>query len=251
MLLDDSFRENFLQGTGVISERSDGRNKSDVGEWKRIAKSLKKHPTVEMFQMIAPTFSGMSTDGRGFVAKCTAILDASAEQALSWCWRFCSDDRLETHKMKNGDVLRTEHRVPDFPHSQVVSSIVAFPQPLAGRLFETWMVWGNCDYNGSEAIAIAFVPREKWSQSSLCPIHLIPPATVVAATYGMFLFERLAPEITRISFVQRVELRGSIPNFIVSLSAVQSLSVVERLQERLQRPAAIADRVRTEARQVI
>ena len=188
-----------------------------------------KDSDVEMFQILSSTDAAWG--------KAVGIVDAPAERCLGWVFGWCSNKRMIEHVKKNGHVLRSEYDIPD-SHSKIVSAVMRFPKGFDNREFHNWLVWAKLEeYNGHEAYVMAFAPREE------CDVALLPPLptfldqsnTTVGKTIGIYIFERLAPQITRMTFVQQAEMRGSIPPLILNSLVRSSLQIVQRLVDDFKR----------------
>ena len=201
----------------------------------RIPGTLTKDSSIEMFHMLSANDSAW---GKG-----VGVVDTSAKKCLSWIMNWCSNERLAEHVAKNGNVLRVAHRIPD-SHSQIVSAVMKLPAGAADRVFHGWFVWSKIpNYHGHEAFVLAFAPREECDASLLPPLPSFPNASraIVGETKGIYLFETLAPEVTRMSLYQQASMEGDIPQFVINALVSKSLNTVQRVVDRFKRNGKAVD----------
>jgi len=188
----------------------------------RIPGTLKKDTSVEMFHILS---SEEAAWGKG-----VGIIDTSAVNCLAWYYDFCSNERMTDH-VKSGDVLRVAHEIPN-SHSMVTSGVKVLPKGVAyNRVFHFWLIWNKIpNYNGHVTYVLAFAPRE------LCDSVLLPPppsfpnqdSTIVGKSSGVYIFEVLAPQVTRMTLIQQAELGGKIPLFLMNMLIKSRLSGVQK-----------------------
>ena len=202
----------------------------------RIPGTLRKDLSIEMFHVLSSTDSAWG--------KAVGIIDTSAETCFSWIWDWTSNERMAEHERKNGNVLRVAYRIPN-SHSEIVSAVMKMPTGFANRVFHGWFVWSKIpDYNGHETLVIAFAPRED------CDIFLLPPLPsfqnetniITGKTFGIYIIEKLAPQVTRLTLIQQANMGGKIPKFLTDLSVSNSVGNVQRVVHRFKRNGKLVDK---------
>ena len=204
----------------------------DTHAWKRISGSMKKHPTVQMFEVL---------DVDGLVwGKASGDIDDTPEHVMAWVWNWCSYARMEQHILDNGDLPR-QTDATDTSRTQVVQSEYRLTTGMANRSGTTSYTWLHMDpsqYKGRDAYAIAFdsVPHREGS-------HLLfSKGAVKVTTLGVFFFETVAPRISKFSMLQKVDLAGKLPGWLVNALTEFAMGLVRNAQLKFVRTNRVVDK---------
>jgi len=195
----------------------------------RIPGSLRKDSSVEMFHILSSNESAYG--------KAVGIVDTSAEECLSWAYHICSFERMAENVISNGNLLRAAKPIPD-SRSIVFSAGIKMPTGVNNRVFHSWFAWDRVkNYNGNEALILAFAPTEQYDQTLLPSTPSFPnqSETIIGKSYGIFIFESLAPRVTRMAFIQQVNMGGSIPVFLLNSLIPYASSIVQQMVDRFKR----------------
>ena len=227
-------------------------NSEERSEFRRIRGSLQASPTVQMFSG-AERGSDSQTLAWG---KCYGDIDESAEMVLAWLWDMCSYQRMDAHRKHNGDLVRRTD-ASESNRSQTVASENKVSPGLAYRRSETKYSWSKLELGENEnkltltGYVIAFEPvlfgkagHRQPNEELKCSENDFSEKSVVATTFGLFLLEKIAPRITKMTMVQRVDLGGDIPYWVMNLGAAHVLSLVNNVQETFRRVDRVVDKVR-------
>ena len=173
------------------------------------------------------------------------IVDASLVTCLAWIYHWSSNERRSSHVLKNGNVIRVVHEIPE-SHSQIVSAGMKMPAGITNRVFHNWLVWDKIpNYKGrGEAFILAFAPRENCNESLLPPLPSFPnqSQTIVGKTRGIYILEKIASYVTRLTLVQQVDMAGSVPQFVMRSLVSSSLQIVQSVVDKFRRRGKVVDK---------
>ena len=212
---------------------------SITAPFKRIRGSLTTFPTVEMYE-------SMKEGEQIAWGKTRGTIHESAELCLAWMWDWCGYERLQQHQVENGDTMRVKFDVPR-SRSMIISQVATLPMPFKKRVFDTRFVWGKAEFRSHEAYIIGFEPLAL--DKPLCKevdhlpfVHDGKKNTVKGTTVGVYVFEVLAPRLTRMTLIQRGDAGGSLPLWLMNRGLAYSLDVILSVQGRYQRSNIAVDK---------
>ena len=230
---------------------------ADAGTaFERLRGSLIKYPSLHVFTRREITSAGSWRWG-----KCVGDVDETLEDSFAWVWRWCSYERLDRHVESNGKFLvrQTDASEDQYARrSQIVKVEYKISPGVAHRRSMTKYTWFMLasGLNGHEAYAIAFEPApDPLYNTNRAPLLLgFTKKSVEARSHGIFLFEKIASRITRMTYVSKFDLGGStlLPGWVVTSHVVTSvMSQVFQLQDKYRRVDKVVDEVRRELRREI
>ena len=241
--VDEMARFNFINVTMPTVPELSFREKVLIGKamsyldkpFVKIPGTLRKNESIELSYAPSPIDSW---------GKAVGIVDTSAENCLAWYYDMMSSERLAEHISENDNVLCDEYVIPKshgklFSTAKSVLTPSGFILEMARRVFHTWFVWDSRTYNGHPAYVLAFAPRGE------CPQYLLPPLpssfqneseTALGRSVGLCIFEKLAPQVTRFTFIQQEEVGSDhIPPYLLKDLIERGLSVVQRISDKFKR----------------
>ena len=204
--------------------------------YKRIRGTLMTYPTIQMF--IREDANDEAAWGKSY-----GDIDESPELVLAYNWFVCSYERTETHRRSNGALVRRTDAT-ETSRTQMYEVEMTLATGIASRCFTSSFTWFKLDPSvlGREAYAMT-IDREKGTQDSP-----FTPKAVAGTSVGIFLFERVAPRITKFTMIQQVDLNGHIPTWLMNSLAVYGLGLTLEVQNRFRRANKVMDKVRRLAR---
>ena len=203
----------------------------DEETFKRIPDSLSKYPLVHMFQ-------SKLVEGNGDAwGKCVGVIDACSEEVLAHFWVLNTNELEEKYEMANGFLNRFYKEIDGRGRSSVFSAAYKFPPPFANRQANTWNVWDKLEsFNGNEAYIVCYEPHkieEAKRDPNLIPLKL----------NGIYVIEKLAPNISRLTMITNGDAGGSIPKWLMNTLIQYTLSVVVDVQDKFRRADKTVDKV--------
>ena len=209
-------------------------NDSDLSFF-RIKGSLREYPTVQMFSRKE------SSESTGW-GKCYGDIDEKLETVFAWVWSWCSYERTEVHRTKHSDLVRRTN-ASDARRSQVVKTEYTIAPGIANRRSVIKLSWFKLEsIEGGDAIVFESVTAARSAADEEISDEFTK-SSVLATANGLFVFERVAPRITRMTLVQQAELGGAIPKFVMNSLIASSLSTVIEIQNKFRRVDSIVDKV--------
>ena len=207
--------------------------------FKRIAGTLKTFPTVNMF---------IRRDVEDDVpwGKCCGEVDESLELVFSWFWRWCSYERMDNHRRANGDLIRVTD-ASDKSRTQTINSEYRVATGIANRCSVQRFVWFGVE---TSATAAAVAASAGETSSYVIAFEAVPsptdsqfsPKSVVAPSTGTLLFERVALRVTKVTHVQKTNLGGGIPKWLMD-SLLSPRHAIVTVQDKWRRPERFVDKV--------
>ena len=203
----------------------------DDSEWQRVRGSLKKHPTAQMFVRDA---SDQSTWG-----KAHGDIDDTLKEVFAWIWFGCSYERMQMHQAKYGKLLRVTDATENSSRSQVIAAEYKIAPNFSNRWGETRYTWDTME---SGDVVVAFEPFAQGGAG------LFTKGAIEGKSTGLYHFTKVAPKITTFTLVQKVDLGGAVPNWLMKTLVKTVFSLLLRVQERFRRRDKEVDR---EVREVL
>ena len=236
--VDEEMRRYFLTVTmpnmpAPTEQELDAINKAltfskDDSQYRRILGSLKMSPTVHMFAGATET-SSSKVWGKGY-----GDVDKSYSEVFAWTWHTCSYESMEMHRKKHGNVLIRTTDISNTSRSQVVLAEQKTVRAAANRRYETKFTWAR---TVADTIAVAFEPTTQGGAG------LFTQGAVVGGIRGLYLFEKVAHDISRFTIVQSVDLGGSMPPWYVRTLVPTAVSLIRRVQQKFRRTDRVIDKV--------
>ena len=154
------------------------------------------------------------------VGRLVAVIDESAEEAIAWCWNWCSNERLRAHKEDKKSVarlvLRKESKSGLQSNEEIVSFIRKFPFPLLDREFVMKAVWCRLD-DGKSSLLFAWETVDE-------DIHYGFSKNVVkGSSSGFMKFTPIGERQCQLNLVQNVNLGGYFSSALAHLKIRESL----------------------------
>ena len=191
----------------------------------------KKYPSVKMY-------SRAGGNGSLLWGKCVGEIDAPLEIAVAWAWDFASLARKQTHKQDYGDLVRRTDAT-HVSRSQLIYAEYKIAPGINNRNFVTQQSWFKLDRGGeSDAYALCFEP----APTTVTDVGF-SSNSLRGTTTGVYFFERLAPNKTRMTTIQRATMGGHIPSAAVNTFILPShLKLVVEMQKILNKNVAAKEK---------
>lgn len=206
----------------------------DDSQYKRIRGSLKAYPSMHMFLRVELTDEAAWGKSYGDV-------DESAELVLAWNWFLCSYERVAVHRKGNGDLIRQTDATLN-SRTQVFEVEYKMAATIANRYGVMLQSWFQLEpsSSGQKRYAIAFetVPNRREPQDGPFTKN-----SVKAVNIGLYLFEEVAARISKFTMIQKVDMGGQLPTWLVNALAVFGLSTVSDVQKNFKRTDRVVDKV--------
>ena len=208
--------------------------------YKRVRGSLKTYPTLQMFTRFEPSSDSLWGTSVGDI-------DETPERVLAWNWHMCSYERVQRHRGANGERLVRQTDAKDDSRTQVYQSEYKMIPTIANRSTTLTNSWFQLDPSvlGREAYAIAFATTQDHDDGKQqgSP-HPFSKNAVKVNVAGIYLFERLAPRVTKFTMRQSVDLGGQVPLWLTNAMAAYILESALEVQNVFRRTDSVVDKVR-------
>ena len=153
--------------------------------------------------------------------KAVCTVDCSAEQIAAWIMDFCSNERMRT-SIEEGQPARIELRNKRKVNEYVTATVKAMPLLLHNREFIARMIWKSEE--GKVWIAMESMDEEV--------DYGVKMKTIRATTIGIYLMEDLLDRSgvsqTKVTMIQRIDVNGVVPTWLVSQKVPYALSVLQQ-----------------------
>ena len=122
-----------------------------------------------------------------------------------------------------------------------MSGLVSFPTGIDHRIFEGVHIWDKVEDfegQGNTAYVLAMVPLAEFQLPAIFEGSLPPKVTsgvTAGTTRGVVVFEKLAPNVTKLTIVQQADFGGHVPTYLANQVAVYALSTIESLRAKHER----------------
>jgi hypothetical protein len=222
------------------------RDFEDEGGWRRVPGTVNSH--VSFFRRTSSS-SSSSVPWH----KAVATIDAPAAAVLAWLYLESSRDKNAKHEVTEGDLPKDTSYEVQGTRSTVSSWHVRFPQPLKNRKFATWSVHDSYRDESSKDEGYVFAVTDLHDYDDAHPstphsfrddpFALSPlfPNFLLASYQGVSLVKILAPDVCQLTFIQKVDLKGSLPALMVNHKTKMMLGVVADLRVKNQRRGRAVD----------
>jgi len=191
----------------------------DFQTWSRLPQNL--NDTVQKFTI--------DNDGKLVIVKGITIVDERAEVIMSYLIHFTSNERNKIGLELNGDLERSMKN-DDKSHTSRITSEVKSPPPITNRRFVGSHIWAK-EWGGNvDTFVIASLPDKDDGTTA--------KGVVLATTTALFVIERLAERVSRITQLQKTDLKlpdGFIGDAINKYAAKYSLLVLDELYTKYER----------------
>ena len=204
--------------------------------FKRLKGSLASFPTVQMYALIGHGDSSAW-------GKSVADIDEQLELVMGWFWNFCSYERTHAHRKDNGNLIRVTNS-PPCSRSQVAKMEIRLAPGISNRYAESTFHWFKLvkGYNGNDAFVIFWDPHDSMDGEERA--SLVSSNNVVTATSrGLYIFERLATRITRVTNIQNRDAGGAIPKWLMNAQIAVAMATIRIVQAKYRRANKIIDKV--------
>ena len=210
----------------------------DDSHFKRITNSVAMFPTVHMF---------LRVEGAGLAAwgKSNGEIDASPELVLACNWQWCSYRRMQIHRENNGDLVRRTNAT-DTCREQLYEVEIYLAPSIANRYTRMRSVWYELDQSkpSHAAYAVAFESPPPAPEGGPRPFT---KKAVMASTVGILLIDGVTPRTSNLTMLQKVDMGGQIPSWLVNSMSVYLLKMVLDLQAIFRRVDRVVDKEVREA----
>ena len=156
------------------------------------------------------------------------------------------------HKASNAEDLISQTNASTTNRNQIVLSEYTTLPGFANRRAVTRYSWFELGEPSKvppdghhSAFAIAFEPSRCTDGNNVSspPFSGFTKTSIEATQFGLYLFEQVAPRITKMSLVQNVDLGGSIPGWVMNSLVAVALAFVIRIQDKFRRRDRVVDKV--------
>jgi hypothetical protein len=196
--------------------------------------------------LISTNTSADGSESLGW-GKCYGDIDETAELVLAWLWQWCSYERMDIHRAINGELVR-QTNATECSRSQNVEAEFKIAPAIKNRKSKTRYSWFKIEEAGEPTqrwnYAIVFEPASSTRDVADAQTGFTK-GSVEATSNGLFLLEKVAPRITKMIMLQKADLRGSIPVWLMNLGTTFVLSLVTHVQDKFRRVDRVVDKVRT------
>ena len=208
------------------------------GRYKRIRGTLMTFPTIQMF--IREDATDEAAWGKSF-----GEVDESPELVLAYNWFLCSYERMNIHRRAHGTALVRRTDAKESSRTQTYELEITLATGIANRCFTNSFTWFKLETDittGQREAYVMTIDRDNGTTHRGGGSPFTAKA-VTGASIGIYLFEKVAPRITKFTMVQQVDLGGQIPNWLVNSFAVYGLGITLDVQNRFRRVDRVMDKV--------
>jgi hypothetical protein len=203
-----------------------------MNKYKRVVGSLKKYPTVQMFIRRDPVDD--LTWG-----KCFGDVDEAILIVLGSFWNFCAYERMESHRQANGKLIRRTDAT-DISRTQIVEAEFAMAPGISSRRGTQQYTWFKLESGAALGCKESYVIAFDALPDAACPEF--SPNSVRATTKGAFIFEKVTQRITNVKHIQKADLSGDVPKWLMNYLVEYALSLLIEIQEKFRRVDRVVDK---------
>ncbi|GMI62514.1 hypothetical protein ScalyP_jg5719 [Parmales sp. scaly parma] len=226
-LIEESVEEYDDWELDFIDEKFTFITGEDNFNWERLPDKTSKNPKWKLHKKGDPIC----------YAKCEGVVACTPEHLLGWYWDVKSFQNRRKHIDQNGD---DEDNFPNRlegefnNHHHIFNTCWKMPFPLAPRSFLHRGIWRRVTRD-RYVLCYKFFEEDERIKNELPDLLVskleIKKKAVRAEYQGVYLFERMSEDRTRMVYISKVDVKGRVPAMVVNSGLKGLVETVNRAVE--------------------